>query len=69
MAKLKDTEINGNLVVTGDWLNSDGVNLAEAFTNPNLLINSDFRNPVNQRGKMSYGGVVGSWTKYYSIDR
>lgn len=34
------------------------------FSNPNLLINSDFRNPVNQRGQTSYtGGSI------YSIDR
>ena len=34
--------------------------------NDNLLINSDFRNPVNQRGKTSYTlGIV--WT--YAIDR
>lgn len=34
------------------------------FSNPNLLINSDFRNPVNQRGKTSYTG-----SGVYSIDR
>lgn len=34
------------------------------FSNPNLLINSDFRNPINQRGQTSYtGGGI------YSIDR
>lgn len=34
--------------------------------NPNLLINTDFRNPVNQRGKSSY--ILGS-TKYeYCLD-
>lgn len=43
-------------------------NIAQ-LSNPNLLINSDFRNPVNQRSGSPYGGVVGSWTKYYSIDR
>lgn len=35
--------------------------------NNNLLINSDFRNPVNQRGKTSYTGT-GS-TILYTIDR
>lgn len=35
------------------------------LSNPNLLINSDFRNPVNQRGKKSYTGK--DW--HYSIDR
>lgn len=34
------------------------------FSNSNLLINSDFRNPINQRGQTSYtGGGI------YSIDR
>lgn len=34
------------------------------ISNPNLLINSDFRNPINQRGQTSYtGGGI------YSIDR
>ena len=34
------------------------------FSNPNLLINSNFRNPVNQRGQTSYtGGSI------YAIDR
>ena len=37
------------------------------ISNPNLLINSDFRNPVNQRGKTSYTGT-GS-TIRYTIDR
>ena len=32
----------------------------------NLLDNSDFRNPVNQRGKSSYSGTGG---KVYTIDR
>lgn len=36
------------------------------ISNPNLLINSDFRNPVNQRGLTTYtGGEI----KYYTIDR
>lgn len=35
------------------------------FSNPNLLINSDFRNPVNQRGQTSYTAV----NRAYSIDR
>jgi hypothetical protein len=34
--------------------------------NPNLLINSDFRNPINQRGKTTYATAL-DWT--YSIDR
>lgn len=36
------------------------------ISNPNLLINSDFRNPVNQRGQTSY---IGGEQKYYTIDR
>ena len=35
------------------------------FSNPNLLINSDFRNPVNQRGQTNYN--VTTWE--YTIDR
>lgn len=40
--------------------------LKSNLSNPNLLINSDFRNPVNQRGKTSYEG---SSTIKYTIDR
>lgn len=36
------------------------------FSNPNLLINSDFRNPVNQRGATTYQ-EASDWT--YCIDR
>lgn len=39
------------------------------FSNPNLLINSDFRNPVNQRGKTQVATTAGNWTKQYCIDR
>lgn len=35
------------------------------FSNPNLLINSDFRNPVNQRGQTTYT----EGTERYGIDR
>ena len=69
MARLKDTEINGNLVVTGDLLNKDGVDLTTAFSNPNLLINSDFRKPINQRGQTSYNNNAQTWTRVYTIDR
>ena len=65
MARLKDTEINGNLVVKGDLLNKDGVDLTTAFSNPNLLINSDFRNVINQRGQTNYTGSGNP----YTIDR
>jgi hypothetical protein len=36
------------------------------FSNPNLLINSDFRNPINQRGETTYQ-EASDWT--YCIDR
>lgn len=39
--------------------------LGAMFSNPNLLINSDFRNPVNQRGKTVYE----EQTERYGIDR
>ena len=35
------------------------------ISNPNLLINADFRNPVNQRGKTVYEEA----TERYGIDR
>ena len=41
-------------------------NIAQ-LSNPNLLINSDFRNPVNQRGETSY--TASNWRNIYSIDR
>lgn len=40
----------------------------EQLSNPNLLINSDFRNPVNQRGKTTYTNN-GSSSREYTIDR
>lgn len=36
------------------------------ISNPNLLINSDFRNPINQRNQTIYYGMA---TKGYTIDR
>lgn len=36
------------------------------ISNPNLLINSDFRNPINQRSKTKY---IGSTDRVYTIDR
>lgn len=39
------------------------------FSNPNLLINSDFRNPVNQRGQTTLTTNDDEWTKFYFIDR
>lgn len=38
--------------------------LANLPSNPNLLINSDFRNPINQRGQTRYSGFG-----VYTIDR
>lgn len=39
------------------------------FSNPNLLINSDFRKPVNQRGASSYKSDAGNWSRIYTVDR
>ena len=51
----------------GDSLNNINTNLSN-FRNPNLLINSDFRNPVNQRGATSYESKT-SGKDVYNIDR
>ena len=48
----------------GDLLSFD--ELRNNVSNQNLLINSDFRNPVNQRGKTEYI-LSNTWT--YTIDR
>jgi hypothetical protein len=48
----------------GDLLNSMYAN----FSNPNLLINSDFRSPINQRGAQSYESKT-SGKDTYNIDR
>lgn len=37
------------------------------ISNPNLLINSDFRNPINQRGKLEY--TTSNAQIIYTIDR
>lgn len=39
------------------------------ISNPNLLINSDFRNPVNQRGQTTYKSVANNFTRVFTIDR
>lgn len=39
------------------------------ISNPNLLINSDFRKPVNQRGQTTYKSSAGDWSRVYTIDR
>lgn len=39
--------------------------LNNMFSNPNLLINSDFRNPINQRGNTIYNET----TERYGVDR
>ena len=50
-----------------DLLAREGVaEIKSNIANPNLLINSDFRNPVNQRGITKY---VGQTTKGYTVDR
>lgn len=42
--------------------------LNNTFCSPNLLINSDFRYPVNQRGQTNYINDV-NWAWRYTIDR
>jgi hypothetical protein len=42
--------------------------LANLPANPNLLINSDFRKPINQRGKTTYANEK-DWSWCYGIDR
>ena len=39
------------------------------FSNPNLLINSDFRKPINQRGNTVLETKDNEWSKFYFIDR
>lgn len=55
-----DTKITSSAATTlqssKDWA-------VGTFINPNLLINGDFRNPVNQRGQLSYSA------QGYTIDR
>lgn len=64
------TDING--ILSGNGTNVVGLTPAEtrtnigAASNPNLLDNWDFRNPVNQRGETEYTAST-SWK--YSIDR
>lgn len=56
-------EETGNLQINSAM---DILALFKQLSNPNLLINSDFRNPINQRGQTSYW-KPSSYT--YSIDR
>ena len=39
------------------------------INNSNLLINSDFRNPVNQRGQTTYKSMASNFTRVFTIDR
>ena len=39
------------------------------ISNPNLLINSDFRNPINQRGKTTYKSNPNDSRRIYTVDR
>lgn len=45
------------------------VDEAPSIYNPNLLINGDFRKPVNQRGKTTYTSTAGDLTRIFAIDR
>lgn len=51
-----------NLKDGGNADTLDGLHANEIVSNPNLFINSDFRHPINQRGKTSYD------TEGYTID-
>ena len=62
MAYEKQNFLDGQ-IVTADHLNHMENGIVAAQNPRNLLDNSDFRNPVNQRGASSYSGAV------YSIDR
>lgn len=54
----------------GQVVGFDGMGQAYAvpgWSNPNLLINADFRNPVNRNGKTSYSGggpTIDGWQAY-----
>ena len=65
MAQLKDTTIDGGLVVTGNIESPTIDLLLQNLSNPNLLINGDFR--VNQRGQTVYEAPTGAAT--YTVDR
>lgn len=39
------------------------------ISNPNLLINSDFRNPINQRGKTTYTSAANNLERIFTVDR
>ena len=39
------------------------------ISNPNLLINSDFRNPINQRGSTTLTTDNSDWNRFFFIDR
>lgn len=53
----------------GDALDNMNNNINTRFSNPNLLINSDFRNPINQRGETTLTTNDEWWSKVYFIDR
>ena len=57
--------------IVGDAINdihNDVNHMYANFSNPNLLVNSDFRNPINQRGAQSYESKT-SGKDTYNIDR
>jgi hypothetical protein len=56
-------EETGNLQINST---KDVLNVFNELSNPNLLINSDFRNPINQRGQSTYQCAS---SKTYTIDR
>lgn len=55
-------------IKAGPGINFDGETISTAAAPRNLLDNSDFRNPVNQRGSNSYsttGYTIDRWYMYY----
>lgn len=70
------TALNGKVV---DSLDSNSTTDAPSIravndyvgnmSNPNLLINGDFRSPINQRGKTTYTSDAGNFTRIFTVDR
>ncbi len=76
------TDASGNIIVkstnttySAATTSSDGLmsaadkKIVNTVSNPNLLINSDFRNPVNQRGETTYKSTANNFSRIYTIDR
>lgn len=57
--------IDNDAIIPAGW---EVIDEAPSISNPNLLINSDFRYPINQRGKTSYVNSL-NWQWCYTVDR